>query len=135
MRFFQIGLSAGEANGVDPRAAPESVPDLHVTTVPQSVEGTSERPRAIAATLEGTAAQATTVEVFALDEGALYRTPGWSDDIKSGKSLQKWYSLGAGQVITVGGVTVLTVPCVPGTLYFRTTTNPAAAAVLKLAFI
>lgn len=130
MRFEYIALAAGAADAPDPRSTPATVPATHIKETPATVTGTDRNPSSVHLTLEGTAGQTVTVQQFALDE--TQNDPRFADDPNQGAGARRFYSLGSTQVVTVGAIATLT--ALPGKVYYRTTSAPVAASVLKIGF-
>ncbi len=125
MRFDNtILITGGQADLPDPRVSPGTVPDSAIKESPKTLTGTDDQPPTCVLTLEGTAAQTVTVQPFVLDEA----TAG--EGVVA--SARRFYSPGAGVVVTVGAITL--VRAFPGKVYYRLTSAPAADAILKIGF-
>lgn len=132
MRFETIKITGGQADTVDPRTTPGSVPPTHIKDVPGSLSNSDWPPSKVVLALEGTAAQAVTVQQYLLDESSQVKVAN-ADDPKALDAARLFYPFGAAQVVTVPtAVAIATVP--GGKVYFRLTAAPAADATLKIGF-
>lgn len=134
MRFERIAITGGQADLPDPRSAPEDVPDAAIKKAQNALTGTDEQPVQAVLTLEGTAAQTADVELFVLDEPTNDDPFISPEQVLVAKAARRFYSLGTTPVtVTVGEVAFHRV--VPGPVYYRITSAPAADAVLKIGFV
>lgn len=132
MRFDLIRITGGQADTPDPRAAPADVPHSHIKETPQTVTGTDRNPGNVLFTLEGTAGHTVTVQQFVLDETQQLEQAPFQDNPVANLADRRFYSFGATQVVTVGQVVELV--ALPGKVYYRLTSAPAADAVLKIGY-
>jgi hypothetical protein len=132
MRFETIAITGGQANTPDPRTNPGDVPAQLIKDTPTVLSNTDSPPTVAAITLEGTATQTVTVQMFALDEPAT-ANQAMADDPSAGASARRFYAAhAAGVVVTVGATTYFR--AIPGKVYYRLTSAPAANATLKIGF-
>ena len=128
MRFLEIRITGGQADSADPRSAPGSVPEALLIEVPVTLTGTDVPPSKILLTLEGTAAQTVDVTPYALAE-----TKASPFEAQPALTERRFYKMAASAVtVTVGELT--STPAMPGKVYLRLTTAPAADAVLRVSF-
>jgi len=132
MKFETIRVPGGGADTPDPRASPATVPASHIKETPTTVTGTDRNPSSVLLTLEGTAGHTVTVQQFAQDDTQALEKAAFLDDPNTGAAARRFYSFGATQVVTVGAVVALT--ALPGKVYYRLTSLPAADAILKIGF-
>ncbi len=131
VKFQTIKITGGQADTTDPRAAPGSVPPELLVDVPVSLTGSDLPPSKMVLALEGTTAQTVSVQQYILDETAQAKVADL-DDPKVNDAARRFYPFGAAQVVTCP--TAVAIATVPGRLYLRLTTAPAANATLKIGF-
>lgn len=131
MRFDTIALAAGAADMPDPRTNPADVPFVALKETPKTLTNTDELPTTCVLTLEGTTGQDATVQAYVLDEPdpRVFAAP---ENIHAGDADRKFYL--AGEVVTVVVGTVSLTRAWAGKVYYRVTSAPAAASVLKIGF-
>lgn len=133
MKFdHTIAITGGQADTVDPRSAPQSVLERYIKQTPPTLPNTDQSPTVTALTLEGTASQTVTVQAYALDDTAVQDAAKQADNPRAVEAARRFYAVGATQVVTVGEISY--VRSVPGSVYYRLTSAPAADAVLKIGF-
>jgi hypothetical protein len=129
MRFTDIILSALATASADPRTLPGSVPEQQILQTPPTLPGTDNAPAYIALVLEGTATQTLDVTVWAQAE----RAENFAFDAPELAANRLFYKVGVTTTLTVG--TMKTIPAPPGKYYLQTGTGPAAASVLRVAYL
>lgn len=131
MRFDTITLAAGAADMPDPRVAPASVPFDAIKETPKTLVSTDELPTTCVLTLEGTTGQDATVQAYLLDEPAAGSDP-FPANVHAGDASRLFYQAGEAVTVVVGVVSLTR--AWPGKVYYRVTSAPAAASVLKIGF-
>lgn len=129
MQFEKIAIAGGQANTVDPRTTPADVPAALIKSTPPTLPNTDQPPTVVVLALEGTAAQTVTVQQWALDESV--EVP-FADSPSAVNAARRFYSVGATFVVTVGALSYQR--AVPGKVYYRLTSAPAADATLKIGY-
>lgn len=121
MRF--ISKTSATATTADPRAA--AIPVKDVFLVEPCLLNTDSPPAVSYVTLEGTAGNTATVQLWILDD------TGFSGTSEIDYSTAEWYSLGSPLALTVGALTEG--PAIPGgRAYVEVTVASAAASVVKV---
>ena len=114
----------------DPRAAPADVPEALVFIVPEGIPPQNDFPAVgLAVTLEGTAADTASFELYALDEAF---TPYGQVGPTVAAADRRFYRLVAATAVVVGQV-VLFSPVFRGKCYLRCTVAPGAPVTVKIA--
>jgi hypothetical protein len=123
--------TAGFAADPDPATAPATLPPDSLFRLPDQVPGDGE-PNALLLWLEaGTATEALTVEIWALDEETAPR--GTDGTIPKPDASQRWALLNAAVVVTYPTAQVLLNKPYKGVLYVRQTVSTlTAATALKI---
>jgi hypothetical protein len=133
-------ITGGQSADPDPLADPEEVPPAALMKIPLSLRNSDTIPGGLIFTLEGTAAQTASVEVWTLDDTGEDRLASMPDIPTDAEKLAREFYLAtaAAIVVTVDELTKLPATDVmpgPGTIYIRLTAVPAADAVLKVAAV
>jgi hypothetical protein len=137
MRFeHRRTITGAAAADVDPRTSPGAVPDAALSKASLNLRSSDTILRRIILAAEGTAANTIIVSIYAQDDQGLDRQASMPDrQTQAEKDARRFYLVAAGVTVTVGELTeVLTNVPMPGTIYFRVTTAPAADGTLLAAF-
>lgn len=132
MRFEAIAITGGQADTVDPRTTPGSVPAELLKETPQALTGSDTPPTVAVLTLEGTATQTVGVEMYALDESGQVDAARFADNPVAGDASRQFYLIEPAVTVTVGECSYTRV--IPGKIYYRLVSAPAADARLKIGF-